>query len=563
MERIWLEQYPEGVPAEINPDAYQSLVEIFNKSCDRYRNKPAFACMGTLLTYDELDELSLAFAVYLQMQLKLTKGDRIAIMMPNLLQYPVAMFGALRAGLVVVNVNPLYTPRELAYQLADSGARAVVVLANFAQGLQQALPETAVQYVIVTEIGDLYSWVKSRLVNWVVKYVKKMVPSWDIPHAIKLTEALQWGRKNPSWQEPAILKEDVAFLQYTGSTTGIAKGAVLTHRNMVANLEQTSAWIHPFIEDGREIIITALPLYHIFSLNANCLTFLKIGALNVLITNPRDIKGFVRELSHYPFTAITGVNTLFNALLNNPDFVKLDFSRLHLALGGGMAVQKAVAMRWHEITGKPLLEAYGLTETSPAVTINPLNLVEYNGSIGLPVPSTQVTIRDDAGDVLGDGVAGELCVKGPQVMREYWQKPGETQAAFFPDGWLRTGDVAVMDEKGFFRIVERKKDMILVSGFNVYPHEIEEVLLSHPEVLEAAVVGGPGTVGGESVLAFVVSKDPTLDEAALREYCRQQLTAYKVPKHIIFRQELPKSNIGKILRRALREEVNANKALIS
>lgn len=558
MEKIWLKNYPKGVPHTINPDAYASVVAVFNECCEKYSQRPAYANMGTVLTYKQLDELTNNFAAYLQNDLGLDKGDRVAIMMPNLLQYPIALFGAMRAGCTIVNTNPLYTKREVVHQFNDAGVSAVVVLANFASVVQEAMPQlNSVKKVIVTQIGDLFSPVKRTLVNFVVKRIKKMVPKWSIDGHICFNKTLKIGASKRKQFTPVELTgEDIAFLQYTGGTTGVPKGAVLTHRNMVANIEQANAWISPFTEPGKEIIITALPLYHIFSLTANCMTFMKLGALNVLITNPRDIPGFVKELSNYKFTAFTGVNTLFNALLNNKGFLKLDFTSLRLTLGGGMAVQQAVAQRWHEVTGHPLLEAYGLTETSPAVTINPLDLPEYNGTIGIPVPSTEVTIRDDEGHVLPVGEPGELYVRGPQVMREYWNKPIETKNVFLRDDWLDTGDIASIDEEGFLRILERKKDMILVSGFNVYPNEVEDIIASHPGVLEVAVIGVPHHISGEVVKAFVVKKDPELTDVQVREFCREKLTAYKVPKQVEFRDELPKTNVGKILRRELREEVN-------
>lgn len=557
MEKIWLKLYPAGVPAEINANAYTSLVEVFEQSCAKYRDRPAFSNRGTVLTYGELDRLSAAFARYLQGKLGLKKGDRFAIMLPNLLQYPVAIFGALRAGLVVVNVNPLYTPHELLGLLPDSGALAILVLANFAHVLPEVLPQTSIKHVIVTEVGDLYPWGKSQLVNWVVKYVKKMVPAWTIDRAVSFKKAMLWGQQAAAWQAPSLSGDDIAFLQYTGGTTGVPKGAVLTHRNMTANLEQISAWINPFIYEGKEIVITALPLYHIFSLTANCLTFLKFGAYNVLITNPRDMKGFIKELARVRFTTITGVNTLFNALLNQPAFAQLDFSRLHVTLGGGMAVQKVVAERWHQVTGHPLIEAYGLTEACPAVTINRLDLTDYNGSIGLPIPSTEVAICNDAGAEMPVGEPGELCIRGPQVMKEYWHRPEETAQVFFPNHWFRTGDIASVDAQGLVRLIERKKDMIIVSGFNVYPHEVEEVIAEHPGVFEVAVIGVPSPASGEIVKALVVKKDPLLDAETLKAFCRKELVGYKVPKEIEFRLELPKSNVGKILRRVLRDEALA------
>jgi long-chain acyl-CoA synthetase len=552
MERIWLKNYPEGVPAEIDPDAYPSVVALLEESLNRYPERPAFANMGRTLSFAELDKLTRDLAAYLQQEAGLVKGDRVAVMMPNLLQNAVAIFGTLRAGCTVVNTNPLYTARELRHQLADSGARAIIIVENFADTLQKVLPDTAIETVITTRIGDLLGFPKAGIVNFVVKHVKKMVPAWDIPGAIPFPQALERGA-GCDFERPDIGPEDLAFLQYTGGTTGVAKGAMLTNRNMVANVQQASACIAPFIREGEEIIITALPLYHIFSLTANCLTFMKIGALNYLITNPRDIKGFVKELRHLPFTAFTGVNTLFNALLHNEEFASIDFSHLHITLGGGMQVQESVARRWKQITGCTLVEAYGLTESSPAVTINPMDLAEYNGSIGLPVPSTDVVIKDDLDETLGVGETGELCIRGPQVMKGYWNRPEETANAFTEDSYLRTGDIATIDEGGFVRIVDRKKDMIVVSGFNVYPNEVESVVAAHPGVLEVGAIGVRDPQRGEIVKVVVVKKDPALTERELIEHCRQELTAYKVPKIVEFREALPKTNVGKILRRELRE----------
>ena len=490
--------------------------------------------------------------ILLQGELGLGPGARVALMMPNCLQYPVAMFGVLRAGLTVVNVNPLYTARELEHQLKDAGCEAIVIVENFAHTLQDVLPSTPVRYVVTTGLGDLLGFPKSLLVNFVVRHVKKMVPAWSLPGSIAFREALAKGAAHPL--RPVTLgHEDLAFLQYTGGTTGVAKGAMLTHGNIVANLQQAHAWIGPYVREGEELIVTALPLYHIFSLTANCLTFFKIGAKNLLITNPRDIPGFIAELAKVRFTAITGVNTLFNALLNHPDFEKLDFSSLRLALGGGMAVQQAVAERWKAVTGRPLAEAYGLTETSPAVCINPLDLPAFNHSIGLPISSTEISLRDDEGYEVPVGEPGELCVKGPQVMKGYYNRPEDTARVFTRDGYLRTGDVAVIAPDGYVRIVDRKKDMILVSGFNVYPNEVEDVVASHPGVLEVAALGVPDERSGEAVKIFVVRKDPTLTAEALIAHCRQGLTGYKVPHYVEFREELPKSNVGKILRRALRD----------
>jgi len=553
MEKIWLKSYPEGVPAEIDVNEFSSLGDLFEKSCRKFAANTAYINMDKAIGYAELDRLSAQFGAWLQSELGLAKGTRVAIMMPNLLQYPICVFGALRVGCVVVNTNPLYTPRELHHQLEDSGAEVIVVVENFARVVQEALPGTAVRQVVVTGLGDMLGFPKSMIVNFVVKYVKKMVPSWNIANTIRFPDALARGARH-ALKPVEVGHDDLAFLQYTGGTTGVAKGAMLTHGNIIANLQQAHAWIRAGLVEGKEIIVTALPLYHIFALTANCLTFFKIGATNVLITNPRDIPGFVKELAKRPFTVLTGVNTLFNALLNNADFTRLNFASLKLNLGGGMAVQQAVAQRWKEVTGRPLIEAFGLTETSPAVSINPLDLGEYNGSIGLPIPSTEVAIRDEEGKDVTLGQPGELCVRGPQVMKGYYHRPEETAKVMFDDGFLRTGDIAAMDEKGYLRIVDRKKDMILVSGFNVYPNEIEAVAALHPGVLEAAAVGVPDARSGEAVKLFVVKKDPGLTAEALIAHCRENLTGYKVPKLVEFRSELPKTNVGKILRRALREE---------
>lgn len=553
MEKIWLQSYQAGVPAEINPDQYSSLVDIFLQSCTKFKDKFAFNHLGTALTYDQLKIKCRDFAAYCQKELKVAKGSRLAIMLPNSLQYPIAMFGALQAGLTVVNVNPLYTPRELQHQLKDSGATTIVILENFVNVLQQVLPQTDVQHVIVSKLGDLFSAPKAFYVNFVLKYIKKIIPAWSIPNAATFKNALKLGHEQ-TFEEVKILGSDNAYLQYTGGTTGIAKGAELSHRNMVANLEQASAWVGAEMKEGSEIIITALPLYHIFSLTANCLTFFKFGGLSVLITNPRDINRFVSQLEKFPFTVITGVNTLFNALLNNRRFNKLDFSHIKLALAGGMAVQKIVAERWQKLTGRILLEAYGLTETSPAVTINPLNLTVFNDSIGLPLSSTDVSLRDNQNDEVPLGQQGELCIKGPQVMRGYWNSPAETAKVFTEDGWLKTGDICFMDDKGFLHLVDRKKDMILVSGFNVYPNEIEDVIASHPGVLEVAVIGVPDEHSTEVPKAYIVKKDPSLTAEDILAYSHTQLTGYKIPKYVEFRNDLPKTNVGKILRRALRDE---------
>ncbi|MCZ4303571.1 long-chain-fatty-acid--CoA ligase [Zoogloeaceae bacterium G21618-S1] len=553
MDKIWLKSYPPGIPAEIDLNEFDSIGDMFLQSCRQFAARTAYVNMGKSMRFDELEQLSEQFAAYLQGELKLPKGARIALMMPNVMQYPIAMYGALRAGYTVVNCNPLYTARELEHQLKDSGAAAIVILDNFAHTLQDVLAHTEIKHVVVTRLGDRLGGLKGGIVNFVVKYIKKMVPAWDLPGHKRFNDILAVGARH-TLKPVQVGHDDIAYLQYTGGTTGVAKGAMLTHRNIIGNLQQAHAWIKPFLGDKPEVIITALPLYHIFSLTANCLTFFKLGATNVLITNPRDIPGFIKELGSVRFSVITGVNTLFNALLNNPEFEKLDFSSLRITLGGGMAVQQAVAERWKKVTGRPLIEAYGLTETSPAVCINPLDLAEFNHAIGLPVSSTEVSIRDDDGVELAVGQPGELCVKGPQVMAGYWKRPDETVKVMTADGFLRTGDVATIDPDGFVRIVDRKKDMILVSGFNVYPNEVEDIVAGHPGVIEVAAVGVPDERAGEAVKVFVVRKDPNLTKDALIAYCRENLTGYKVPHLVEFRDELPKTNVGKILRRALRDE---------
>ena len=553
VEKIWLKSYPDDVVATINPDRYQSLVEVFEESIARFPKQTAFTNMSHNMSYESLDKLSKDFAAYCQHVLKLKAGDRLAIMMPNLLQYPIVMFGALRAGLVVVNVNPLYTPRELEHQLNDSGAKAIVVLSNFAKTVEKVADKTpTLEHIIVTNLGDQFPAIKRTIVNFAVKYIKKMVPSYHLPNAINYRDAIKQGG-NLSYDKPTVKGDDLAYLQYTGGTTGLAKGAMLTHRNMVANLEQASAAYGTQLIDGKEIIVTALPLYHIFALTANCLLFMKFGAQNLLITNPRDMPGFVKELSSIPFTAITGVNTLFNGLLNTPSFAALDFSSLKLALGGGMAVQRAVANQWHDVTGVHLLEGYGLTECCPLVTVSPHNSTGFNGTIGLPCSSTEVRIMGDDGVEKGINEPGELQVKGPQVMRGYYNKPEET-AQVMDGQWFGTGDIATIDDAGFCKIVDRQKDMIIVSGFNVFPNEIEDVCAMHEGVLEVAAIGIPHAATGEIVKIFVVKRDDNLSEKALKAHCKEQLTAYKVPKIIEFRDELPKTNVGKILRRTLREE---------
>ena len=552
MDKVWLKSYPAGVPAEIDVNQYASVREVLEESCAKYGSRRAYSCMGKAITFTELDDLSATFGAFLQAR-GLAKGARVALMMPNVLQYPICLFGTLRAGCTVVNTNPLYTARELEHQLTDSGAEVIVVVENFAHTLAEVLGKTKIKHVVVTSIGEMLG-LKGLLVDFVLRRVKKLVPPWRIDGAMSLKSALAEGRRR-KLDTVAIGHDDIAFLQYTGGTTGVAKGAMLQHRNIIANLLQAGAWVRPFLGEQAHVVITPLPLYHIFSLTANCLTFMTLGGENVLITNPRDIPGFVKELGRHRFTGITGVNTLFNALLNNADFHKLDFSPLQMTLGGGMAVQQAVAERWQEVTGKPLIEAYGLTETSPAVTINPLDLQEYNGSIGLPVPSTDIELRDDGGHAVPLGKPGEIWVTGPQVMAGYWHRPDETAKVIDDRGWLATGDIGVMDERGFVRIVDRKKDMILVSGFNVYPNEIEAVVAMHSGVLECAAIGAPDEKSGEAVHLFVVKKDSSLTAAALLEHCRAHLTGYKCPREVEFRDELPKSNVGKILRRELREEM--------
>lgn len=559
----WLQHYPKGVPATIDADHYASLVELFEESFSKFRNKVAFECMGGQITYGELDLYSKRFATFLQSHAKLQPGDRVALQMPNMLQYPIAMLGVLRAGMIVVNTNPLYTEREMEHQFNDSGAKAIVILANFCDKLQDILPRTQIETVVVTEIGDMLTFPKNVIVNSVVKYVKKMVPNFYLPHAISFKNTLRFGAQH-TFERPKVQASDIAFLQYTGGTTGVSKGAMLTHRNIVANLEQNASWMFTSLKEGSETVITALPLYHIFSLTVNCMTMMKAGAHNVLITNPRDIPAFIKELKKHPFSIITGVNTLFNALMNHPGFADLPFKQLKATIGGGMAVQKAVAQRWKELTGTPLLEGYGLTETSPVICCNPLTGGEQIGTIGVPFPSTDVRILDDEENPVAVGEAGELCAKGPQVMGGYWQRPDETLKVFTKDGYLKTGDIAIMQPDGYFRIVDRKKDMILVSGFNVYPNEVEDVLALHPGVLEVAAIGVPDDKSGEAVKVFIVKRDQHLSEETLKEFCKNNLTNYKIPKHYEFRAELPKTNVGKILRKELRrEELERAKQILS
>jgi len=549
MDKIWLKSYPAGVPAEIDLNEYASLNDLFAQSCRKFRDLPAFRNLGATITYAELDRLSRHFAAWLE-SLGLAKGSRVALMMPNLLQYPVALFGALRAGMIVVNVNPLYKAPELEHQLKDSGAEVIVILENFAHVLEKVLASTAVRHVVTTQVGDLLPPHRRLMVNFSVKHVQKMVPEWHIGGAIGFRTALERGARAPL-HEAAPSHSDIAFLQYTGGTTGRSKGAMLTHGGLVANMLQACAWSRGFLEEGKEIVVTALPMYHVFSLTTNCLLFIKLGGLNLLITNPRDMPGFVKELKKTPWTVTTGVNTLFNGLLNTPGFDAGDFSRLKFALGGGAAVHNTVAERWKAVTGRPIFQGYGLTETSPFVSCCPLD-AEYSPSIGLPLPSTEIAIMDDDGRELAPGAEGEICVKGPQVMAGYWQMSGETAAAFTHDGWLRTGDIGIMDHDGYMRITDRKKDMILVSGFNVYPNEIENVIAAVPGVVECGVIGVPDIIAGEVVKAFVVSESPSLSADQIVAFCRQNLTNYKVPRMIEFRSELPKTPVGKILRRELR-----------
>ena len=549
--RPWLSSYPVGVPTDIDPDGYASINALVNEAFGKFKDKNAFTCMGKSLTFAALDAASTKFAAYLQSELKLTAGDRVAVMMPNILQYPVAIFGILRAGLVVVNCNPLYTPRELEHQLKDSGAKAILVVENFATTLEQCIAKTDVKHVITTQLGDMLGFPKSMIVNWVVKHRKKMVPPWNIAGAVTFNDAMDAGAALPTC-EPANVGSDIAFLQYTGGTTGVSKGAILTHRNMVANMAQVGCWTSLNLTEGEEVVVQPLPMYHIFALNTS-INFMARGCETVLITNPRDMDGFIKELKSRRWNVLTGVNTLFNGLLHHPEFAKLDFSGLKLALGGGMAVQRAVAEKWQAVTGKTLIEAYGLTETSPAATANPLDLKEYNGAIGLPFPSTIVTIRDDDENILGVGEIGEICIEGPQVMQGYWQRPDETVKVFCKDGAFKSGDIGVMDEKGFFKIVDRKKDMILVSGFNVYPNEIEDVVAMCPGVREVCAVSMPDEKSTEAVRVVVVKSDPNLTKETIMAFCKERLTGYKMPKQIEFWNELPKTNVGKVLRRSVRD----------
>ena len=561
MEKIWLKSYPKGVPAEINLDAYRSIPHLIDENIGKYRDRPAYICMGKTITFGEVDRLSTAFGAWLQSR-GLAKGARVAVMMPNVLQYPAAVFGILRAGLTVVNVNPLYTPRELEHQLKDSGAEAIVILENFATTLEQVLSKVPVKHVVLASLGDLLGF-KGMIVNFVVRHVKKnpaggpLVPPFSLPGAIRFNDVISEG-SGLQLKKVEVGPEDIAFLQYTGGTTGVSKGAMLIHRNILANMEQVSSWFSPTRDDANpHVMVAPLPLYHIYALTCNCLFMLRDGGCNLLIPNPRDIPGFIKELKNNRFTAISGLNTLYNALLNNPEFSGIDFSHLRLASAGGMAMQKAVADRWQKATGVPILEGYGLTETSPVATTNPVDIKEFSGTIGLPVPSTEITIRDDNGALLPVGQVGEICIAGPQVMKGYWQRPEETAKVMAKDGAFMTGDIGVMDERGYVKIVDRKKDMILVSGFNVYPNELEDVVASCPGVLECCAIGVPDEKSGEVPKVFIVKKDPALTEAIVLEHCRKNLTGYKMPKYVEFRAELPKTPVGKILRRALRDEKKA------
>lgn len=558
MDSPWFSKYPKGIPQQIGPYEYNSLLDLFKVAAKKYPNRVAFENFGKQITFGEIDKLSTAFAAYLQQELKLQKGDRVAIQMPNLIQFPIAFMGVIKAGLIAVNTNPLYSPREMEYQFNDAGISAIVIVSNFAHHLEQILPKISVKHIIVTDMGDMVGGVKGVVLNFVVKYIKKLVPKYSLPTALSFKDVLRKG-EYLKYQRPQMHIEDLAVLQYTGGTTGISKGAQLSHRNIIAHNTMITHWFKPLLTEGQQdIIITALPLYHIFALTVNGLLMYTQGVKSVLITNPRDIPGFVKELKKHRFSIITGVNTLFNSLLNNPDFKDCDFSALKGSIGGAMAVQDVVANKWEEVTSHPLVEGYGLSETSPVLCCNPLDGNHKRGTIGIPMPSTNIAIFDDDGNQLKQGEVGEICAQGPQVMRGYWQK--DNAGVFFPGEWFRTGDIGIMDEEGFFRIVDRKKDMIKVSGFNVYPNEVENVLAAHPKVLEVAAIGVTDSKSGEAIKAFVVKRDPSLTVEELRAYCHENLTNYKIPRHFEFRTELPKTNVGKILRRALKEEEKAKAA---
>ncbi|MEK6772395.1 MAG: AMP-binding protein [Bdellovibrionota bacterium] len=550
--RPWVKNYPALVQKDIDFDRYEQIMDVFDESNKKYRNRTAFTNMGVNLSYQDLDRKVGDFASFLQNELNLKKGDRIAIQMPNVLQFPIAIFGALRAGLVVVNTNPLYTAKEMQHQFKDSGAKVIVILSNYAHLLQSIIKDTNIESVVITEIGDLFPFPKNLIVNSVIRYVKKMVPAYHLPQAYSFKKALELGSLK-THKSVSVKKEDIAFLQYTGGTTGVSKGAVLTHKNILSNMLQICSWLRPRLNEGEEICLTPLPMYHIFSLTVNCLAFMQYGAQNILITNPRDIPAFIKIMKSVPFTVMTGVNTLYNALMNHPDFQSVDFSTVKVSVAGAMALQKTVSEKWEKLTKTRIVEGFGLTETSPAVCVNPIDGTDRAGTIGLPVPETDVRLISDDGKVLGPGEAGELCVKGPQVMQGYWQRPDETAKVLDSEGWLKTGDIATFDKDGFFKIVDRKKDMILVSGFNVYPNEVEDAIASHPKVLEVAVIGKPDEHSGEIVKAVVVKKDPSLTPEEVIAHARKTLTNYKVPKVVEFRTELPKTNVGKILRRALRD----------
>ena len=559
MEKPWLDSYEKGVKAEIDETLYQSIPDVFRQSVEKFANQPAFQNMGKTLTYAEVGKLAEDFASYLQNVLKLPRGERVAIMLPNLLQYPIALFGILQAGLVVVNTNPLYTPRELEHQLKDSGATTIIVLENFANTLELVLPRTQIKHVIVASVGEMFGFFKGSLINFVLRKVKKMVPEYRISDTIPFQTALKEGAAH-TFRPVSLTREDTALLQYTGGTTGVAKGAILSHGNICANMQQAAEWIVNLLQPGKETVIAALPLYHIFALTVNLMIFTQAGSKIILITNPRDMKSFIGDMKKERVSVFVGVNTLFNGMVNQPDFATVDFSSLKLTLGGGMATQKAVAEKWKNITGTPIVEAYGLTEASPGVCANPLNIPAYTGGIGLPIPSTEIELRDADGNEVAQGQPGEMWIRGPQVMKGYWNRPEETAKVLDARGFLATGDIAVMDEKGWFKLVDRKKDLIVVSGFNVYPNEVEDVAASHPKVLEAACIGVSSPKTGEALKLFIVKKDESLTAEELIAFCRTELTAYKVPKDIEFRDELPKSNVGKILRRELRKEVEQNAA---
>ena len=559
MEKPWLDSYEKGVKAEIDETLYQSIPDVFRQSVEKFANQPAFQNMGKTLTYAEVGKLAEDFASYLQNVLKLPRGERVAIMLPNLLQYPIALFGILQAGLVAVNTNPLYTPRELEHQLKDSGATTIIVLENFANTLELVLPRTQIKHVIVASVGEMFGFFKGTLMNFVLRKVKKMVPEYRISDTIPFQTALKEGAAH-TFRPVSLTREDTALLQYTGGTTGVAKGAILSHGNICANMQQAAEWIVNLLQPGKETVIAALPLYHIFALTVNLMIFTQAGSKIILITNPRDMKSFIGDMKKERVSVFVGVNTLFNGMVNQSDFATVDFSSLKLTLGGGMATQKTVAEKWKNITGTPIVEAYGLTEASPGVCANPLNIPAYTGGIGLPIPSTEIELRDADGNEVAQGQPGEMWIRGPQVMKGYWNRPEETAKVLDSRGFLATGDIAVMDEKGWFKLVDRKKDLIVVSGFNVYPNEVEDVVASHPKVLEAACIGVSSPKTGEALKLFIVKKDESLTAEELIAFCRTELTAYKVPKDIEFRDELPKSNVGKILRRELRKEAEQNAA---